>query len=139
MMWLPDSLEQELWQAIETLEGETRMPYVTSVERLATKRGMEQGMQQGLQAGLQQGIQQGMQQGMQQGIQQGIQQGMQQGMQQGVQQGEIAVLKRQLHKRFGKLPEEVELRLHKATLEQLEVWADRVLDARTINEVFGAH
>jgi len=83
------------------------MPYVTSVERLATKRGMEQGMQQG--------------------------------MQQGLQQGEIAVLKRQLHKRFGELPEEVELRLHKATLEQLEVWADRVLDARTLEEVFGAH
>jgi len=119
MMWLPDSLEQELWQAIETLEGETRMPYVTSVERLATKRGMEQGMQEGLQAGLQQGIQQGMQQGMQ--------------------QGEIAVMKRLLHRRFGELPEEVELRLHKATLEQLEVWADRVLDAQTLAEVFGSH
>jgi len=83
------------------------MPYVTSVERLATKRGMEQGLQQG--------------------------------MQQGMQQGEAAVLKRLLHKRFGELPEEVELRLHKATLEQLEVWTDRVLDARTINEVFGSH
>jgi len=99
------------------------MPYVTSVERLAIKRGMEQGMQEGLQAGLQQGIQQGMQQG----------------MQQGVQQGEIAVLKRLLHRRFGELPEEVELRLHKATLEQLEVWTDRVLDAQNLDEVFGAH
>ena len=68
-----------------------------------------------------------------------MQEGIQQGLQQGLQQGEAAVLKRLLHKRFGKLPEEVELRLHKATLEQLEVWADRVLDARTINEVFGAH
>jgi len=114
-MWLPDSLEQELWQAIETLEGETRMPYVTSVERLATKRGMEQGMQEGLQEGLQAGLQQGMQ------------------------QGEAAVLKRLLHKRFGELPEEVELRLHKATLEQLEVWTDRVLDAQTLAEVFGSH
>ncbi|MFM7254236.1 MAG: DUF4351 domain-containing protein [Betaproteobacteria bacterium] len=91
------------------------MPYVTSVERLATKRGMERGLQEGMQ------------------------QGIQQGMQQGMQQGEVAVLKRLLHKRFGELPEEVELRLHKATLEQLEVWADRVLDARTINEVFGSH
>ncbi|MBM3379172.1 MAG: DUF4351 domain-containing protein [Betaproteobacteria bacterium] len=99
------------------------MPYVTSVERLATKRGMERGLQEG----------------MQQGIQQGLQQGMQQGMVQGMQQGEIAVMKRLLHKRFGELPEEVELRLHKATPEQLEVWTDRVLDAQTLEEVFGSH
>jgi len=99
------------------------MPYVTSVERLATKRGMERGLQEG----------------MQQGIQQGLQQGMQQGMVQGMQQGEIAVMKRLLHKRFGELPEEVELRLHKATPEQLEVWTDRVLDVQTLAEVFGSH
>ncbi|MFM7256634.1 MAG: DUF4351 domain-containing protein [Betaproteobacteria bacterium] len=73
------------------------------------------------------------------GMEQGPQEGMEQGIQQGIQQGEVAVLMRQLHKRFGELPEEIELRLHKATLEPLEVWADRVLDARTINEVFGAH
>jgi len=44
------------------------MPYVTSVERIAQKRGMERGLEQGMQQGIQQGIQQGMQQGMQQGI-----------------------------------------------------------------------
>jgi hypothetical protein len=48
-------------------------------------------------------------------------------------------LRRQLHKRFGELPEEIELRLNNATLAQLEVWADRVLDARTVEEIFGAH
>jgi len=56
-----------------------------------------------------------------------------------MQQGEIAVMKRLLHKRFGELPEEVELRLHKATPEQLEVWTDRVLDVQTLAEVFGSH
>lgn len=35
MMQLPDVLEQQLWQAIEIIEGETEMPYVTSIERLA--------------------------------------------------------------------------------------------------------
>jgi len=44
MMRLPNALEQRLWQAIETIEGETKMPYVTSVERLAIQRGMQQGM-----------------------------------------------------------------------------------------------
>jgi len=44
MMRLPNALEQWLWQAIETIEGETKMPYVTSVEQLAIQRGMQQGM-----------------------------------------------------------------------------------------------
>jgi len=80
-----------------------------------------------------------MERGLQEGLQAGLQQGIQQGMQQGMQQGEIAVMKRLLHRRFGELPEEVELRLHKATPEQLEVWTDRVLDAQTLAEVFGSH
>jgi len=37
-MRLPDTLEQQLWQDIEAIEGETKMPYVTSVERLAIQR-----------------------------------------------------------------------------------------------------
>jgi len=48
-------------------------------------------------------------------------------------------LKRILHNRVGEAHEEVELRSHKATLEQLEVWTDRVLDAQTLVEVFGSH
>jgi len=51
MMRLPDALEQRLWQAIETIEGETKMPYVTSVERLAIQRGRRQGREQGLEQG----------------------------------------------------------------------------------------
>jgi hypothetical protein len=40
-MSLPKNLEQEFWREIRQLEEETRMPYITSVERL----GIEQGMQ----------------------------------------------------------------------------------------------
>jgi hypothetical protein len=119
MMRLPDSLEQKLWQEIETFEGESQMRYVTSVERLAIERGMQQGMQQGMQKGIQQGIQQGMQQGRQ--------------------EGEVSLLKRQLSKRFGALSQDSEARLQLATLEQLELWAERLLDAKTLDEVFGAH
>ena len=43
MMRLPDGLEQKLWQDIEQIEGETRMRYVTSVERLATLHGKQDG------------------------------------------------------------------------------------------------
>jgi hypothetical protein len=42
-MSLPKNLEQEFWREIRQLEEETRMPYITSVERL----GIEQGMQRG--------------------------------------------------------------------------------------------
>lgn len=103
MMRLPDILEQRLWQEIETIEGENRMRYVTSVERLATERGMQQGMQQG------------------------------------IQQGEAAILERQLTKRFGSLSAETRARLTSATLEQLDLWADRILDATTLQSVFDEH
>ena len=47
MMRLPEGLEDKLWQDIEQIEGERKMPYVTSVERHATERGIQQGIQQG--------------------------------------------------------------------------------------------
>ena len=46
-MRLPDPLEQQPWQDIESIEGATRMRYVTSVERLATQRGLQQSLEQG--------------------------------------------------------------------------------------------
>ncbi|MBS3955691.1 MAG: hypothetical protein KGZ88_22350 [Methylomicrobium sp.] len=44
MMRLPEELEQKLWLEIETIEGENKMRYVTSVDQHAIKRGMEQGL-----------------------------------------------------------------------------------------------
>ena len=46
------------------------------------------------------------------------------------------VLQRQLIRRFGDLPEWVVSRLAQADLEELEVWAERVLDAGTLEDVF---
>ena len=57
-------------------------------------------------------------------------------IQQGMQQGEFNLLHRQLTKRFGPLSLEVQNRLLNATTEQLECWAERVLDAQTPEEVF---
>lgn len=107
MMRLPDVLEQKLWQDIEQIEGETRMRYVTSVERLAIERGMKQGIQQG--------------------------------KLEGKLEGEVNVLERQLAKRFGPLSDETRARLKNATAEQLELWAERVLDAPTLAAVFDEH
>ena len=88
------------------------MRYVTSVERLAIQRGIQLGIQQGEQIGEQRGEQRG------------------------AQKGEAAVILRQLAKRFGPLNAETLTRLQTATCEQLESWAENLLDAATLDEVF---
>ena len=71
------------------------------------------------------------------GVQQGIQQGMQQGVQQGMQLGEALLLQRLLTRRFGELPAAQQAKLSAATPAQLETWGDRVLDAASLDQVFG--
>jgi hypothetical protein len=56
MMELPTALSEQFWQEVRALEEEKKMPYMTSVERMAEARGIEQGRKQGLQQGLQQGL-----------------------------------------------------------------------------------
>ena len=70
------------------------------------------------------------------GREQGIEQGIEQGMRQGRAEGERAVLVRQLRRRFGRLPAETVELLQSAPEADLEEWADKVLDAGTLDEVF---
>jgi predicted transposase/invertase (TIGR01784 family) len=58
------------------------------------------------------------------------------GVAKGIQQGEVAVLKRLLTRRFGSLDSSCLEQLEKANPEQLLVWVDRVLEAKTLPEVF---
>lgn len=67
--------------------------------------------------------------------QQGLEQGLEQGIRQGVSQGEVKLLRRLLVRRFGVLPDWAEARLEQAGEAELEVWADRVLDCETLEEV----
>jgi hypothetical protein len=60
----------------------------------------------------------------------------QQGLQQGLQQGEANVLRRLLTRRFGALPSWTEQRLVQAGEAELESWADRILEAQTLEDVF---
>ena len=66
----------------------------------------------------------------------GMQRGMQQGMDQGRVEGERMLLERQLRRRFGLLSPEVTERLGQASVADLETWADNVLDAPTLDDVF---
>lgn len=107
MMRLPEELEVELWHDIEAIEGERQVKYVTSVERLAIKRGIEQGLERGLERGRA--------------------------------EGRAALLGRQLTRRFGSLPAAITERLAHANAEQLDLWAERVLDADSLDEVFAGN
>jgi predicted transposase YdaD len=70
------------------------------------------------------------------GLRQGIVEGMEQGIAEGRAQGQARLLTRQLTRRFGPLPAEVTSRIDAAGTETLETWADKLLDARTLDEVF---
>ncbi|MEM7152101.1 MAG: Rpn family recombination-promoting nuclease/putative transposase [Myxococcota bacterium] len=52
-------------------------------------------------------------------------------------EGEARVLLRLLQLKFGELPSAAQARVHGAGLEQLDRWVERVLTAKTLEEVFG--
>jgi len=64
--------------------------------------------------------------------------GRQEGGQEGRQEGRQVVLQRLFGKRFGTdiLNIHIQVRLRTATPEQLDLWAERILDAKTVEEVF---
>jgi predicted transposase/invertase (TIGR01784 family) len=72
------------------------------------------------------------------GLLQGVAEGMAQGVAEGMARGEARLLTRQLTRRFGTLPADVTARMEDADTYTLEAWADRLLDARTLDEVFAA-
>lgn len=64
--------------------------------------------------------------------------GRQEGFLEGLQEGRQAVLQRLLGKRFGidALDKRLQERLRTAAPEQLYLWAERILDATTVEEFF---
>jgi predicted transposase YdaD len=92
------------------------MRYVTSVEQIGIEKGLLQGMQRGLM--------------------QGRAEGRLEGEQSGIAKGEAYALRRLLQKRFGPLSEDVRARLQAASIDELELWLDRALDADSLAGVF---
>ena len=56
----------------------------------------------------------------------------------GHREGHRAILLRQLARRFGSLPETITTRIEAATNSDIERWADRILDATSLDDVFSA-
>ena len=69
-------------------------------------------------------------------LREGLQEGRQQGRQEGRQEGEVSLLRRLLVKRFGSVSESLESRLTQATIADLELWSDRLLEAKTLTDIF---
>ena len=78
----------------------------------------------------------GEQKGKLEGLQKGELKGLQQGLQEGKQQGEMLALQRLLAKRFGVIPVETVALLSHASLEDIERWFDRAIDAKELSAVF---
>ncbi|HDR13973.1 MAG TPA: DUF4351 domain-containing protein [Desulfobacteraceae bacterium] len=69
------------------------------------------------------------------GFQEGLVKGKLEGKLEGELKGKCAVLERQLTRRFGPLPAWAKEQLNSATDAQLDNWAERILDAQTLQEV----
>ena len=72
------------------------------------------------------------------GMAQGMAQGISQGITQGVAQGKADLLLRLMRRRFGTLPSAVEQRVLSAEAEDLDLWGEAVLDARTVDDMLSA-
>jgi len=68
--------------------------------------------------------------------QEGVQQGIQQGLQQGIQQGLQRTLLKLLRLRFDNVPADIEHHVLKASVEEVDRWTERVLFAKSLDEVF---
>ncbi len=69
-------------------------------------------------------------------IKRGIELGIEQGIEQGHREGEVAMLRRQIRRRFGRVPRWAGARLAQMTAAQLENTGIRILDASTIESLF---
>jgi hypothetical protein len=58
------------------------------------------------------------------------------GLAEGVGKGAARTLMRLLTRKFGPLPDTARERIDAASIEQLDIWSERVLDAATLDEVF---
>ena len=67
-------------------------------------------------------------------IEQGLEQGRERGLVEGSELGQIQLLTKQLTKRFGTLPTQIQQKIRSSHPPQLEEWALRLIDASSLDE-----
>lgn len=134
-----EHLSAFFWYLLHVTETDPRDAQMAIQQHLPHPRGSFMSTAEKLRSeGLAQGLAQGQAQGLAQGQALGQAQGLAQGQALGLVAGRAATLGRLLTRRFGPLPSEVETRLQAATLDELDSWTDRILDAGSLREVFAA-
>ena len=116
MMALPEALEPAFEEAIRQIEEETQMSYVTSIERVRLKREREEGKLEGRAEGKAEGKAEGHAEGKVEGF--------------------AALLSTQITRKFGALPNWAKVRLVAADDATLQHWAEQILDAQSLEDVF---
>jgi hypothetical protein len=126
-----------MWRVILRAKGRPKMNWMCPIEKIFFEDGVAVGVKHGMKSGIEQGVKQGIRQGIRQGIKQGIEQGIEQGFARGRKEAVAGVLERQLEIRFGPLSKTVLKRLSRASPDKLAKWAEALIDARTLKDVFG--
>jgi hypothetical protein len=85
---------------------------------------------------LQAGLLAGEEKGQAKGRKQGLKEGLEQGLVQGHKQGQENLLLRQLERKFGPLDPQTRTRVRRADANQLLEWAERILTADRLEQVF---
>ena len=70
------------------------------------------------------------------GVEQGLEKGLKQGIEKGIEKGEMLALQKLLAKRFGAIPFDITAQIANASLDQIEHWFDKAIDADTLSDVF---
>lgn len=107
--------------AVQTLEDLSRDP---EIQRLARKRWLDIWFHE-----------YGRKLERQEARGEGYKEGLERGLERGLEQGKVELLLEQIRARFGSLPDGVEARVTRASSDDLEVWAGRILTAETIHDV----
>ena len=98
--------------------------------------GAQEAYMTGAEVLMEKGRIEGIEKGRIEGMEKGRVEGMEKGRSQGRAEGEAQIVLRQLTRKFGELPAHVTERVRNGTSEQLEQWADRLLTASQLDEVF---
>ncbi|MGB8702924.1 MAG: DUF4351 domain-containing protein [Thermosynechococcaceae cyanobacterium] len=123
VMILPEALERDCWTELKAFEEARKVTYVTTGERIGYERGMTTGERIGYERG------------MTTGERIGYEQGMTTGEQMGYERGERSLILRQLLRRVGELPQELQVQVESLTVEQLEVLGDALLDFSSLSDL----
>ncbi len=107
------------WRAMERLMSTQSYQFQSEFARKYAEKGRKEGHEAGRK----------------EGRKEGEDVGIEVGMELGMEAGERAIVLRQLSKRFGPLDAAVLARIQQASVSNLELWADRILTAATLEEV----